>query len=346
MQHSHVLALIVTMNSICVAYLAAPSRAQDSVPAKPDIATFEARAAGFKKMFNEGKAKELAAQFLPDGELIDDQGNLYQGRQELQDLFERFFATYPGAKLTMAVDSVRTIGSRLAIEEGTRIVTAERGPVTARGESSDSATTVTVAAATGSSGEGSEKSAIYTKPVEAQLRYVCVWSKVGDDWKVASVREFANDPPPTPYDMLQPLEWLVGDWVSEGGDSAVRISYRWSDDGNYLLGDYEVTAGGKTTMDSVQRIGWDPLRQQIRSWLFDSDGGYGEGQWTTLENGYMIRSSAVTPDGGIGSANIEAKKLSDSRFVLKGTDRIVGDAPVEDFEITVTKQPPRPQQSR
>jgi hypothetical protein len=194
--------------------------------------------------------------------------------------------------------------------------------------------------------ERAERLAVYDRPVEAQLRYVCIWSKLGDDWKIASVREFADDPPPTPHEILQPLEWLVGDWVSEGGDSAVRISYRWSDDGNFLLGDYKVTAGGETSMDSVQRIGWDPLRQQIRSWLFDSDGGYGEGQWTALDDGYLVRSSAVTPDGGIGSANIKAKKLSDSRFVLMGTDRIVDDVPVEDFEITVTKQPPRPQKAR
>jgi hypothetical protein len=99
-------------------------------------------------------------------------------------------------------------------------------------------------------------------------------------------------------------------------------------------------------MDSVQRVGWDPLRQQLRSWLFDSDGGYGEGEWTAFEDGYRIRSSAVTPDGSVGSADLEARKLSDSRFVLKGTNRIVAGEPVEDFEITVSKKPPQPRAAR
>jgi uncharacterized protein (TIGR02246 family) len=345
MPHSHLFASVVALNAICIMFPTALSRAQEAQPADSFAAALKSRAAGFKKLFDEGKAAELAAQFLPDGELIDDQGNLYQGRGELQDLFERFFATYPDARLTFAVDSVRTIGSRLAIEEGTRTVSARRGPVTAVGETSNAAA-AKVAASTEVPQERAERLAVYDRPVEAQLRYVCIWSKLGDDWKIASVREFADDPPPTPHEILQPLEWLVGDWVTEGGDSAVRISYRWSDDGNFLLGDYKVTAGGETSMDSVQRIGWDPLRQQIRSWLFDSDGGYGEGQWTALDDGYLVRSSAVTPDGGIGSANIKAKKLSDSRFVLMGTDRIVDDVPVEDFEITVTKQPPRPQKAR
>jgi hypothetical protein len=163
---------------------------------------------------------------------------------------------------------------------------------------------------------------------------------------VASVREFADDPPPTPHELLQPLAWLVGDWVSEGDDSVVHITYRWSDDGNFLLGDYKVVADGQTSMDSVQRVGWDPLRQQIRSWLFESDGGYGEGEWTAFEDGYQIRSSAVMPDGRIGSAHIEARKLSDSQFVLRGTNRIVAGEPAEDFEITVSKKPPQPQATR
>src|SRR5262245_49608644 len=98
--------------------------------------------------------------------------------------------------------------------------------------------------------------------------------------------------------------------------------------------------------NSVQRVGWDPLRQQIRSWLFDSDGGYGDGEWTAFEDGYLIRSSAVMPDGSVGSANIEAKKLSDSQFVLKGTNRIVAGEPVDDFEITVSKKPPQPKATR
>jgi uncharacterized protein (TIGR02246 family) len=336
---------IVSFTVICLALWSAPSRAQEATTPNPEAATFEALAAGFQKLFNEGKAAELAAHFLPDGELIDDEGNHYRGRQELQDLFERFFATYPRAKLTLQVDSLRVIGSRLAIEEGTRIVRADERATKASGPATGGEKAVAATEPAGAA-KPDASTAAYTNPVEARLRYLCVWAKVDDKWQVASVREFADDPPPTPHELLQPLAWLVGDWVSEGDDSVVRISYRWSDDGNFLLGDYKVTAKGQTSMDSVQRIGWDPLRQQVRSWLFDSDGGYGDGEWTTLEDGYLIRSSAVMPDGSIGAANIEARKLSEEQFVLKGTNRIVAGEPVEDFEITVSKQPPQPQAAR
>jgi hypothetical protein len=229
-------------------------------------------------------------------------------------------------------------------------VTIDESAVHASGQATGGVTTaaatVNVPTAATASATATATVAKYDKPVEARLRYLCVWTKTDSQWQVASVREFADDPPPTPHELLQPLAWLVGVWVSEGGDSIVRISYRWSDDGNFLLGDYTVTAKGQTVMDSVQRVGWDPLRQQVRSWLFDSDGGYGDGEWTALEDGYLIRSSAVMPDGSVGSANIEARKVSDSQFVLKGTNRIVAGEPVEDYEITVSKQPPQPQAAR
>ena len=41
--------------------------------------------------FNTGKVDELAAMFLPKGEFIDENGNVYQGEQEIKELFKAFF---------------------------------------------------------------------------------------------------------------------------------------------------------------------------------------------------------------------------------------------------------------
>ena len=350
MRHRLLFAAIIFFTAPGLPLWCVRAAAKEQAAPNPEVATFESLAAGFQKLFNEGKASELAASFLPDGELIDDKGNLYRGREELQGLFKKFFATFPGAKLKLKVDSLRVIGTRLAIEEGSRVITVNEDTARAGGQAATrvktASATETVTAHTSRHTASSAAEATYTKPVEAHLRYLCVWTKANEKWQVASVREFADDPPPTPHEQLQRLAWLVGDWVSEGGDSIVRISYRWSDDGNYLLGDYRITKNGKTSMNSAQRIGWDPLRNQVRSWLFDSDGGYGEGEWVASDDGYRIRSSATSPDGSVGSANMEAKKLSDSRFVLKGTNRIVAGEPVDDFEVTVSKQPPQPRAAR
>src|SRR5262249_21200887 len=144
----------------------------------------------------------------------------------------------------------------------------------------------------------------------------------------------------TPHDRLEQLGWLVGDWVNEGNDAVVRISYRWSDDRNFLLGDFHVTRAGSTVMQSTQRVGWDPVAGKVRSWVFDSDGGFGEGNWTYVDGSWVIKSSAVLPDGQTGSATITVSPQGKDRYLLKGTDRIAGDERDDDFEFIVTRKPP------
>ena len=51
-----------------------------------------------------------------------------------------------------------------------------------------------------------------------------------------------------------------------------------------------------------QLIGWDPSTGKIRSWVFDSDGGFGEATWTKKGNRWIINAAATMPDGRKTSA--------------------------------------------
>ncbi|MFM7842947.1 MAG: DUF4440 domain-containing protein, partial [Planctomycetota bacterium] len=139
----------------------------------------------------------------------------------------------------------------------------------------------------------------------------------------------------------QGLAWLVGDWLNEGSDNVVKISYRWSEDKNFLLGDYHVTQQGKVVMKSSQRIGFDPVAGKIRSWLFDSDGGFGESSWTQVGEEWVLKSTATLPDGQQGSATITISAKDKNRFTMKGTDRLVGVERAPDFDVTVVRQVPK-----
>lgn len=260
----------------------------------------------FVKAFDAGNADGLAEHFLPKGELVDEEGSIYQGRQELSAAFKKFFTAFPKAKLTLAIDSVRVLDANLAIEEGTRVVAAGK-------EMGD----------------------------RAQLRYIAIRSKDANGrWLIASLREFSDDPLPTHNERLQGLAWLVGDWVNEGTEGKVRISFRWSDDKNYLLGDYQIEAKGKPGMKSTQRLGWDPVAGRVRSWLFDADGGFSEGAWSATEDGWLIKSNSVNPDGALGSATLLITQLTADRFTIKGMHRIVAEQAEPDFEFTVSRRPP------
>jgi uncharacterized protein (TIGR02246 family) len=258
--------------------------------------------------FNAADVDAVVNAFLPDGELIDETGMLYRGQGELRELFSQYFAKFPGAKLSLQIDSIRKVGDHVAIEEGTRFLTAR-----------DSAF--------------------------AQVRYIATLAKQDGKWKLASIREFDDQPAPTAGDRLQALAWLVGDWVSESPELAVRISYSWDDDKSFLIGKFHATRGGQVVLKTEQRIGWDPLTGKFRSWLFDSDGGFGGGVWTPTEDGWVIKSESTEAGGSVGFATVVYRQLDQDRYQMIGTDRLIGDVTVEDFDVTVTRAPPKPTRS-
>jgi len=255
---------------------------------------------------NRAQAKEVAAAFLPEGEAVDEAGNLYQSREQIELVFGKFFETFPGAKMTLDDATIRLLGSGLAVEEGMRQVVTKDG--------------------TG----------------KAATKYTLTYVKRDGQWLIASAREEPADEEPTPHERLGPLAWLVGDWLDEDAESVVLMSCRWSEDENFLLMEYTAKIEGRSAMKTSQRIGWDPLHQRVRSWAFDSDGGYGDAQWTAIDAGWVLKSSAVLPDGRTGSATLFIEPVDKDKFVMRGFDRILGDETNDDYEVTIVRRPPAP----
>jgi uncharacterized protein (TIGR02246 family) len=261
---------------------------------------------GLVEAYNSGDADALAALFCPDAELVDDAGNVFQGRDEIRSIYAKFAESFPGAKMDLNTESVRFATPEIAIEDGTRTVVT-----------SDAAGAAT-------------------------NRYTMVLVQRNGKWLIASARELADDPQPSPREHLEALAWLVGNWINESNQVPVTISCRWADSGNFLLLDFDSRIQGQSVMHSHQRIGWDPLSRRVRSWVFDSDGGYGQGDWTQLEDRWVIKSAAVLPDGVTGSATIAIQPDGADRFVMMGFDRILGDAVEDDFQVVVVRKPPQP----
>ena len=261
--------ILCTAAAVLLAAAATPCRAQATAEAtalSPLESAIVRESEATVKAFNAADAAALGGMFLENGDLIDESGAAHAGKAAITELFKGFFAKYPKSVLEMQVTSVRPVGDAIAVEEGERRITAEDGASA------------------------------------AQVRYVTVRTKQGDRWPIASYREFADDPMPTPREMLQGVSWLEGDWVDESPEGRTTISFRRSEDGNFLLGDYHIALAGVPASKTTQRIGWDPVNGQLRSWTFDSDGGFSQGEWTAIENGWVVKSEATMPDGTTGSA--------------------------------------------
>ena len=84
----------------------------------------------------------------------------------------------------------------------------------------------------------------------------------------------------SPPAQLGDLDWLIGKWSAATADTRLTVNGRWNSTKTFLLRDLEVERDGKVVFRGSQRIGWDPVARTLRSWTFDSDGGYGGGTWT------------------------------------------------------------------
>jgi uncharacterized protein (TIGR02246 family) len=290
-------------------------------PAKPDTAmaasapgpahqqdekAIRLAAEAFAKAYNAGHAKAIASLFVADGQIVSEEGQSTQGREGIEQVFAGIFKEHPKTHMDLAIGSIRFIGSDMAIEDG-------------------------MATVTHASDEPAEHSP-----------YVVVHSGQDGKWLMASARDIPDDTP-TPEEQLKQLHWMIGDWVDESPEALIMTSYRWTDNQCYILSEFKIQVGGRPVMTGTQRIGWDPLAKKIRSWVFDSEGGFGEGVWTREGNHWIVKMTGVTRDGKIASATNITTRVSKDRMTWQQRDRIVGGEKTPDIaEIPITRRPPPP----
>lgn len=268
-----------------------------------DEAAIRANVEAFVKAYNAGDAAAAATLFLPEGQIIGDEGKIVEGRDAITKRFADAFEESPETTIEVFVDAIRFIGSQLALEVGSTAITPAPGE---------------------------------TPQYE---RYTVLHVKRDGKWSMAVVRDAPGEPP-TNHERLEPLGWLVGDWVDEGDDSVVTTSCRWSEDANFLLQDIDVRIEGDDALHVTQRIGWDPVSKRIRSWVFDNEGGFSEGVWARSGDQWMIKMTGVRNDGASASATNTITPVSADRYVWESRDRIVGSELSEPMEITVVRKPP------
>ena len=100
---------------------------------------------------------------------------------------------------------------------------------------------------------------------------------------------------------------------------------------------------GKPALSGSQRIGYDPLTKQIKSWVFDNDGGHGEGDWTRQGDQWIIKARGVLRDGKVATATHVITYLSKDMILWKTMDRTVGsDTMAEAIEFVMVRKPPAP----
>jgi uncharacterized protein (TIGR02246 family) len=258
----------------------------------------------YMEAFNRQDVKAVADLFSEDCTVTESDGTQVQGRKDLEKELKDSFADEPKAKISVEVDSLTLITPEVAIETGA----VDYYP------------------------DG--------KTLTAESKYQVTHVKRGDRWLMRDARTFSRKVL-SPYDELRDLEWLVGDWVDESSDGVVESRYRWAANKAFLLQDFTVRIGNKKALTGTQRIGWDPLTKQIKSWIFDSEGGHGESLWSNVDDDtWIIEVKGVRTDGKVVTVTNQIVKLGKDRFRFDSVDRIVGEERMPDFTAVIVRKPP------
>jgi uncharacterized protein (TIGR02246 family) len=256
-------------------------------PSPPDQTTDD-DARKYEEAYNKADAKTLAGFYSDDVDYIDQDGAEVKGRDAVQKLLADNFVQNPGAKLAITTEEVKQLTPDVMVTRGIATVSPANG-----------------AAET--------------------TRYTAVKVRKGDHWEISQLNE-REAPAPSAYSKLEVLEWLVGAWQDKSGDQTVEAKVNWAGDKNFLVRTINVK-GNQSSTDGWEIIGWDPVRQQIRSWIFDSNGGFGESTWASDGEHWLIRASNVLPDGSRSTAENVLTKVDDNKFTWESQNRTLNGDP-------------------
>lgn len=270
-----------------------------------DEKALDAVRAAFTKAFDKGDAAAVAATYTETAVVIDEDGERTEGRANIEAQYADSFAESPGSTIVIQVDSLRFLGPETALEEGRTTVTPPKGA-----------------------------------GVPEHTRFTAIYVKTDGKWLQAAVRDEASHEL-SPHDHLLQLEWLVGDWVNESHDAIVATSCKWADGGQFLVREFTMQTKGTPVLSGTQRIGWDPLRKQFKTWVFDSQGGHAEGYWTHSGDVWTLKLEGVRQDGTPASATNIVTRMGKDKIGWQSVDRTLGGVSIPGIdEFIVVRKPP------
>ena len=144
-------------------------------------------------------------------------------------------------------------------------------------------------------------------------------------WLLDRVTDDKQQVPPSHYEQLKPLEWMIGKWTDkEGDDLDAEAECKWTKNRNFLVRSYALSVRGQIDMSGMQVIGWDPAEKNIRSWTFDADGTFAEATWTRIGDSWFVRNTGVVADGRRASMVNVIKPVDKNSFTWQTVERTVG----------------------
>jgi uncharacterized protein (TIGR02246 family) len=237
-----------------------------------------------EEAFNQGDAKALADLYAEDISCLFEGGLAVEGREAAKEALETYFKTHPKAQLEMQVETAKWLTPEVLADSGTTAVI--------RGDGNRSVT-----------------------------RYSSIWVTEDGKLRLAKLEESAVTPADEPGRVLGDLEWMLGSWKDQDGEVTCKVSYTAND--RFLLRAFKVLREGAEPLEASEVIGYDPSNQQIRSWMFDSDGGFGEGVWRNEGEKWLVSMKSTLADGSLTAAQHVISRQDSGNYTWESLNRTI-----------------------
>lgn len=166
--------------------------------------------------------------------------------------------------------------------------------------------------------------------------------KQDGQWYVDSISEVEVPPAPPVYNHLKELEWLIGKWKDQDPDVTTSFATTWDTFRNFIVQRFKIEIYGVDELEGIQIIGWDAIEQKIRSWVFDSDGGFGNGVWSKNGTSWIAKMDYSLSEGKKASSTYVYTPTNSESYIFSATNRTVAGQPLPDIEpVKIVKEESR-----
>jgi uncharacterized protein (TIGR02246 family) len=269
----------------------------------PAEAAIRQSAPAYVRAFNARDSKALAEQWSPDAVYVNrSTGEEVVGRKAIAAQFDSLFKEHPNLKLEVRVESIRFLSPNVAVEQGTsKFLSPQDEP--------------------------------------EEIDYTAVYVQRDGKWLLDRVTDDERQVVPSHSEQLKTLEWLVGHWVDQDEEARIETDCNWAKNQNFLVRSFTVAIEDQIDMSGMQIIGWDPVAKGIRSWTFDSDGGFAEATWTRRGGRWFIHNRGVLADGQTTTMVNVVKPVDDNSFTWQTIERTVGGELLPNIaEVTIVRE--------
>lgn len=166
-------------------------------------------------------------------------------------------------------------------------------------------------------------------------RYSILYAREAGKWLMAVVREW-----PAEAVSLHDLDWLIGSWVARHDDVEVHTTYEWMWDKSFIRSQFTIREKDKT-LSGFQMIGVEPASKELRTWTFESEGGFGEATWSRDGKRWVMDSAGRLTDGSTMAATNILTPVDQDSFTWQSVKRTIDGEEADDLppvKVTRVKQ--------